>query len=121
MPKEDSGWAAQRCAGHGRGSPSASHQVGAQCSPREERGFFCGFYAAGNPRWGDFTRSHPQPLAFAQMLVSTNPPKHLMSFETAIVLTKLIETGQGVQGLGGEGGAEADRVTPEALSGRHSK
>lgn len=44
-----------------------------------------------------------------------------MSFETAIVLTKLIETSQGVQGLGGEGGAEADRVIPEALSGRQSK
>lgn len=80
------------------------------CSPRkEEESWLWGFYPA----------AIPQPLACTQMPMSTNPPKDLMSFQTAIVLTNLIETSQGVQGLGGEG--RTDRATPETPSGWKSK
>ena len=68
---------------------------------------------------GFYPAAIPQPLACAQMPMSTNPAKDLMSFQTAIVLTNLIETGQGVQGLGGEG--RTDRATPETPSGWKSK
>lgn len=80
------------------------------CSPGMEEGSQVG---------GFYPAAIPQPLACAQLPVSTNPPKDLMSFQTAIVLTNLIETSQGVQGLGGEG--HTDRATPEIPSGWKSK
>lgn len=96
-----------------RGETWGASQVAGRCAPAlpgRKRG----------PGWGDFTpQPSPSLLPAHRCLCPQTPPKDLMSFQTAIVLTNLIETSQGVQGLGGEG--HTDRATPEAPSGWKSK